>query len=596
MVMQNYDIVGSYNNQRVSSIDAERSINLFEYIDPLGKKNKSLLSTSGIIDSGFTFPNALSTYDFRGTNVFNDIIYISLGNNIYKITSSLIVTQINTSPLTTLTGYVGMDANQATNPQIIFVDGQRGYIYDSILGNWTIINDPNFPAQPVDVCYLDGFFVVANGSNNTFQLSQFNQGLIWGLNVNNFTIANATNFVHLTSGTTATYPIGLPIQFTGVPPPAELSASATYYVVSIINSMDFTISATLGGSPIGPFSANGTGTVTNNGQLQLGSITSHPGTMVACRTLHRRLFLFSQNYTEVWENAGAGTNLPFRRNNSLLIEYGCSSIGSIQTGFDTMFFMSRDQDGLGSVMQVLGTQAVPISTRALDFTLSQYAATVDGIDDATAILLKENGIIFYRLNFTSNNHTFVYNVTQSDPSQDPTKFWHEEEVLNGDRHPAQTHAYINGNNYVGSYDSPTFYQLSPLFFTNDGEAIKRIRIGKSFCPESYQRIRIDRFHLDVAQGFRGLLGDQNKPSVNTSYLFENQIPRIFLSISKDGGVTYGSKLISPMGKVGYRTVRTVWRKIGTIPRGQSFVPKIEFYNYSPFSILGAAWQIEVMPE
>ncbi len=35
---QNYDIVGSYNNQRLSEIDAERTINMFEYVDPLGKK------------------------------------------------------------------------------------------------------------------------------------------------------------------------------------------------------------------------------------------------------------------------------------------------------------------------------------------------------------------------------------------------------------------------------------------------------------------------------------------------------------------------------------------------------------------------------
>jgi hypothetical protein len=51
-----------------------------------------------------------------------------------------------------------------------------------------------------------------------------------------------------------------------------------------------------------------------------------------------------------------------------------------------------------------------------------------------------------------------------------------------------------------------------------------------------------------------------------------------------------------MGAVGQRSFRTVWRKLGTVPRGQYFVPKIEFFSQTPFVILGAAWVFEEMPE
>jgi hypothetical protein len=71
---------------------------------------------------------------------------------------------------------------------------------------------------------------------------------------------------------------------------------------------------------------------------------------------------------------------------------------------------------------------------------------------------------------------------------------------------------------------------------------------------------------------------------------------VFLSISKDGGQTYGNKILAPMGKIGERSFRTVWRKLGTIPRGQAFVPKLEFYNQVPFVLMGGAWYSEVMPE
>jgi len=95
------------------------------------------------------------------------------------------------------------------------------------------------------------------------------------------------------------------------------------------------------------------------------------------------------------------------------MEYGTPAIGSVSTGFDVMFFLAQDRDGLGSVMMVHGTETLPVSNRALDFQYAQYAAKGQ-VADCRAFLIKENGLIFYRMNFTLANHTFVYNVTLSD--------------------------------------------------------------------------------------------------------------------------------------------------------------------------------------
>ena len=310
-----------------------------------------------------------------------------------------------------------------------------------------------------------------------------------------------------------------------------------------------------------------------------------------------------------------GTNLPFRRNNTLLMEYGTPAIGSVSAGFDRMLFLSQDRDGLGSVMEVEGTQAVPVSNRAIDFRLAQYAA-LGHIADCRAFLVKENGLIFYRMNFTLANHTFVYNLTLSEPSADNTKLWHEEETYTRDRHPAQTHAYFNGMNYVGHYALPILYILSPVTYTNDGVTIPRIRIGRPIVPSAYKRTRIDRFQLDLLQGNVALLNYQFSPleiitdsgfmiATDSGLLLvtsqqlgqtDEQNPVVFLSYSKDGGQTFGFQLQTPMGKVGERSYRTLWRKLGVVPRGQAFVPKIEFYNNGPFIILGASWSHETMPE
>lgn len=714
MSWTNYDLVGSYNNQRVSSIDAERSINLFEYLDSKGKKKQTLLPTSGIFDTGITFN---TSGGWRAQFVFLGVQYGVVGTSFIRITGVPGTYVFNT--IGTLAGssttYVGMDANTF---QVIMVNGQFGYIFDIIANTFTQITDTGFPLAPIDVCYLDGFFVVANGGTNNFQLSQFNQGMVWsGSGLVNFTASGDTltiptgtaNFQTgvdiqlvggtktsttftadtstnlITVGSTADYPQGAPVSVkpgtagvlpaplspdlvywvinvsgttlklaatlakatsgdaiiltnNGTPPnniisttslPAPLKASTTYYVIRT-GATTIKLAASLADAQAGTaITLSSTGTppnqIENNGQLQQGSITSHPGNIVACRTLHRRLFLFSFFYTEVWENAGIGTNLPFRRNNSSLIEYGTPAIGSIQVGFDRMFFLSQDKDGLGAVMKVEGTQAVPVSNRALDFQLAQYAAMpvpmgtpsgVTGVSDARGILIKENGIIFYRLNFTLANHTFVYNDSMSNPMVESERRWHEEEILNGDRHPAQTHAFYNGVNYYGNYLTPTIYQVDPNFSTNDGQPIRRARIGKPFVPETYQRIRIDRFHIDLVQGSieevdvialeLDLLtedGDTLLTENGVNILLENSggstfnaNPKVFLSFSKDGGQSYGNQLIGPMGKIGDRTFRTVWRKLGTIPRGQSFTPYVQFFNTIPFVILGAAWVYEVLPE
>jgi hypothetical protein len=298
------------------------------------------------------------------------------------------------------------------------------------------------------------------------------------------------------------------------------------------------------------------------------------------------------------------------------MEYGTPCVGSISVSFDMMAFLSQTRDGLGSVMQVVGTQSIPISNRALDFQLAQYAAASQ-IADCRGFLIKENGLIFYRMNFTAANHTFIYNATLSDPSREEGKLWHEEEVLNGNRHPAQTHVYFNGINYVGHFSLPILYQVDSQTYTNAGESIRRMRIGKAIVPPGYQRIRVDRFQLDLLQGnvaeimstpteldlvTESLLfietefGDEIELEQSNMVSTILQTPYVFLSLSRDGGQTYGYIIKAPMGNVGQRSFRTLWRKLGTIPRGQAYVPKIEFFDQIPFVILGASWDREVLPE
>jgi len=628
--IENYDIVGSYNNQRISSIDSERSVNLFEYLDPLGKKDKSLLSTSGLLNSDLTFPGAANGYraQFVANLGSSQLMFVVIGANVYVINNAFTVTKINTSPLAQTTGYVGIDANNGGTDghvQVIFVDGANGYIYDVVSAVWTKITDAAFPVAPngpIDVCYLDGFFVVISANTNNFYLSSLNEGLIWSGTTSNISAANVVTSTFTTTDTSM-FPTGAAVVVgngTGALP-SGITSGNTYYIINT-GATTFQLASTLAMAiaPVPTPIVFGSGfsaspTIMNNGQLQEGAVTSHPGTLVACRTLHRRIFFFSQYFTEVWENSGLGSNLPFRRNNTALMEYGTAAIGSVATGFDKLFFLSQDRDGQGAVMEVVGTESIPVSTRALDYAIAQYAADpLTGVADARGFLIKENGLIFYRLNFTLANHTYVYGVTMSD---EQNKRWHEEEMLDESRHVAQTHGYFYGVNYVGNYLTPELYSVDPSYNSNDGESIRRIRIGRPIMPPTSQRLRIDRFQLDLLQG--QITEDQQTPqpvdittesgfgletesgvdiiTEGATFVYDLTLaPLVYLSISKDGGQSFGYRLPAPMGNVGQRTFRTVWRKLGTTVRGQAFVPMIEFFTQTPFIILGATWFYEVLPE
>jgi len=478
-----FDIVGSFNKQPIKSFDSQRTVNLFEYTDTEGKRGKILINTSGLIFKGQV--NSVRN-GWRQGFIFNGYVYFVVDDIAYRMTTDLVPNVIGM--LSTNNGFVAIEAN---THQVIFVDGINGYIFDTTTGIFTTIertgSAAGFPAHPVDVAFLDGFFVVPDGETNTFTLSALNDGTMWDA-------------------------------------------------------------------------------------LNSAAINSHPGTITAVQTLHRKLFIYSQFFCEVWENAGL-SDFPFRRNNSLLMEYGTISPAAVVTGFDRMFFLSQDRDGLGHVIMVSGTQAIRISNAALDYQLNQYT----DISDAAGIVYQDWGIIFFRLNFTIADKTWVFNVTQSTPED---LRWHNEEMLDGSRHIAQVHFYLNGQHYFGSYDNGKFYLISNTTYNNDGEAIKRERIGRLFYDPAGNRLRVDRLFLDVVQGVATESGiDAN--------------PVIFLAISRDGGRTYGNELTMPMGKIGQTDYRTFFRRLGT---GKTFTFRVRFYNQTEFILLGASIDYEVLPE
>lgn len=134
---QDYDIVGSYDNQRFAPLNAERTVNMYEYIDEQGKRPRSLLPTAGLSNAALNLGSQAG--GARQSFVFKDAIYNVYGDGVYRTTGNLgsfVTTRLDDNGIGTFSGYVGIDANTF---QVAFVDGVTGWIYDTLANEFTQI-------------------------------------------------------------------------------------------------------------------------------------------------------------------------------------------------------------------------------------------------------------------------------------------------------------------------------------------------------------------------------------------------------------------------------------------------------------------------
>lgn len=187
------NVVGGFNQQRSSSFDYQQSINWYPMTDEVVKKSY-MVPTSGT-QSTYTFIDAGLSAVGRASFTIRNLEYHVVGNTVFTRNTSGIVENIGT--IGTSTGYVGISSNGL---QVLFVDGSQGYIYTIDTGTFVEIdrtppvdpNDPSavgFPLNPIDCCFIKGFFFVIEGETNRFFQSAPDDCQIW--DPSNFAMANS---------------------------------------------------------------------------------------------------------------------------------------------------------------------------------------------------------------------------------------------------------------------------------------------------------------------------------------------------------------------------------------------------------------------
>jgi hypothetical protein len=114
--------------------------------------------------------------------VFNGKNYVVSANGLFALDATG-TASAQLGALLTSFGQVSMKNNGILSAgiggnQLMIVDGQAGYIYDVIANTFVTISSPGFPTFPSHVEYIDGYFIVTNGTMNA-SASELYDGTTW---------------------------------------------------------------------------------------------------------------------------------------------------------------------------------------------------------------------------------------------------------------------------------------------------------------------------------------------------------------------------------------------------------------------------------
>lgn len=272
--------------------------------------------------------------------------------------------------------------------------------------------------------------------------------------------------------------------------------------------------------------------------LDIASKSTAPDKLASIAVMHREIWLFGEQTTEVWFNTGA-TDFTFGRMPGVFIEHGCAAKHSVAKIDLALFWLSKDKQGQGLVFVGKNYQAERISTFALEAEFATYSR----IDDAIGFTYLQNGHAFYVLTFPTANKTWCYDSSVGQ--------WHQRAYLEADgslsRHRMNCYSF-NGANLVGDWQTGQVYALDPNAYTDNGKPIIRIRSFPHAIGSDGNRIMYRQFIADMEVG-NGLPGDKAAPEIRLRW-------------SNDRGASWGNTITGSLGKVGQFLTSIQFNRLG----------------------------------
>lgn len=288
--------------------------------------------------------------------------------------------------------------------------------------------------------------------------------------------------------------------------------------------------------------------------------------VIGLKQLGGRLYVFGNNVTQVWYNAGAPAPFTFREA-QIDLPFGCAATGSIATDREYLCWLTRNKEGVSALAVTKGNQARLVSSQAIETEFEGYSR----LDDANGFVYKNAlGDIFYQINFPTANKSWQFKLNSELPFRDR---WSQLTYNANDRHLANDHTYFGGKHYMVSYLGSKIYEASINFYDDDGFEIKRMIVSPTYSLPTNQAFVLNRVQAMVNRG-ASVDGFDHTANFNSDTDAE-----IHLSVSKDFAQSYGNRFRRKIGKIGaYRHI-VDWHKLGY---SNQFTLRFEYWNRTKF--------------
>lgn len=288
------------------------------------------------------------------------------------------------------------------------------------------------------------------------------------------------------------------------------------------------------------------------------------------------IYVFGKTVTEPWYNNG-DQNFPYKRNNSLSIDYGCLSSSTIATMDNFVAWLGINEKSGPAIMVSTGSNATKISNDGIDFQLGRLKAP----EKSVAFFYRQNGMVFYQLTFfdPKDNLSLIYNFNKE------SFYTVTDENMN--YHIGQRVAFANNTYYMTSLNDPSIYELSTDYTNYDYsdpsnasnkiddryiKEIPRVRVLSPMNLIDTSKFSISSVNFIIESGndpyYKGSYqrywtttrGQVITTTAKTNYIgktittqsgINQYIPRVDMTMSKDGGENFGpvtSKFLNPLGQ------------------------------------------------
>lgn len=461
-------------------LNSSRAVNCFAETGIQDAKSKAPVAVWGVPGtSPFT---QLTEQNTLAAIMMNGIVYVVGAARLWQINADNTIVNLGAQGAA---GQVSIDTNGV---QIVWVDGATAWAYQPGGLAQQIVANANAGATSI-VCAVTG--VIQNGdvlnitlgNGDTFATSS-TATVGPGTSV---TIPLAGALPSAVSiGDTVTDPVLTLAQITD--PNCYPSSTVTYfdgYFCFVRNgTKEFFLSPLFG---IGPFDAT-----------LFASKEATADLLLAIANSHEQLFLFGQERTETWYDAGnAPPTFPFQRSDGALVQRGLAAVHSVVIEDNTVFFLGDDL----MYYRLQGFEPVRISDHGVEAQWSTYSTVADCFG-LTFTIFGHKMIV---LTFPTARATWVLDLS--------TRRWHERESWLGQNADTSLGRWrvswvLPAYNRIlmGDSQSGQIVQLNENVYTEFGDLIPLTLIGPPFHTDRV-RVFMRRFEVDMETGATTIVPD-----------------------------------------------------------------------------------------